>query len=116
MDLAFQNNQTFALSLDVNAWKPVYPLTVCVFHMQIRTAPTVVPVIYAWSSNPADQWGDGTITYTDSTGLLFFHAPYSDMVKLIPGNYVWDLELIFGTEFKVLTGGAFVVTAGITIQ
>lgn len=116
MDLSFQNNQTFALSLDINAWKPIFPLSVCVFHMQIRTAPDAVSIIYSWSSNPADNWGNGVITYTPATGLLFFSAPYSDMINLVPGNYVWDLELINGTFVEVLTGGAFVITDGVTLQ
>lgn len=114
MDLSFENNQTFALSLDINAWKPVYPLTACVFHMQVRTVPDSIPIIYAWSSNPGDHWGNGIITYTDLTGLLFFSAPYSDMVVLPPGNYEWDLALIFSGFVKILTGGAFVITGGIT--
>jgi len=82
--------------------------------MQVRTGPGIVPIIYAWSSNQTDNWGNGTITYTDATGLLFFTAPYSDMLALIPGNYEWDLALIFNGFVKILTTGAFVVTGGIT--
>lgn len=114
MDLSFENNQSFALSLNVAQWQPVYPLTACVFHAQIRSGPGIVPIIYAWSSNPADLWGNGTIIYTNSTGLLYFAAPYSDMIKLAPGNYEWDLALIFSGFVKILTGGAFVITGGIT--
>jgi hypothetical protein len=116
MDLSFAQNQTFELSLNIQAWQPIYPLSVCVFHMQVRTAPGDVQVIYAWSSNPADNWGNGTIMYTPSTGLLFFYAPYADMIELTPGTYEWDLALIFGTETKILTGGAFVIAGGITLQ
>lgn len=86
----------------------------CVFHMQVRTAPGIVPIIYSWSSNPSDNWGNGTITYTDVTGLLQFSAPYADMLLLLPGNYVWDLALIYSGIVKILTGGAFVITGGIT--
>jgi len=116
MDLSFETNQTFALSLNVAAWKPIYPLSACVFHAQIRVAPGSIPIIYSWSSNPGDKWGNGVITYTDSTGLLYFTAPYSDMINLIPGTYQWDLELIFDGFIKILTGGAFVITGGITLQ
>ena len=114
MDLSFENNQSFALSLNIKAWAPLYPLSLSVFHMQIRTAPGVVPIIYSWSSNPSDNWGNGVITYTSTTGLLQFSAPYADMVVLSPGNYVWDLALIVSGIVKILTGGAFVITAGIT--
>jgi hypothetical protein len=116
MDLSFENTQTFALSLNVAAWKPLYPLSACTFHVQVRTAPATVPIIYSWSSDPADKWGNGIITYTDSTGLLYFTAPYSDMVVLTPGTYLWDLVLLFSGFYKVLTGGAFVITGGITRQ
>lgn len=116
MDLSFQNNQTFGLSLNVQAWKPLHPLSLCTFHLQVRTGPGIVPVVYSWTSNPLDNWGNGTITYTDSTGLLYFSAPYSDMLNLVPGIYEFDLELIDGQNVKILTGGAFVITAGITIH
>lgn len=116
MDLSFENNQSFALSLNVAQWQPIFPLTACIFHAQVRSGPGrgVVPIIYAWSSNPADQWGNGLITYTDSTGLLYFSAPYSDMILLTPGDYEWDLALIFSGFVKILTTGAFVITGGIT--
>jgi hypothetical protein len=117
MDLSFENNQSFALSLNIAQWKPIYPLTACVFHMQIRSMPVKVPpIIYAWSSNPVDNWGNGTITYTDATGLLYLSAPYSDMILLVPGNYEWDLALIFSGFVKILTGGAFVITGGVTYE
>lgn len=116
MDLSFENNQTFALSLNIAQWQPLYPLSACTFHMQVRSAPGSVPIIYAWSSNPADLWGNGIITYTPSTGLLYFSAPYSDMIGLVPGAYEWELALIYLGFVKVLTGGAFVITGGITLQ
>lgn len=116
MDLAFETNQSFSLAFNVTQWKPVYPLTVCTFHMQVRTTPGGVPILYSWSSDPGDLWGNGVITYTDSTGILLISAPYSDMVKLVPGEYSWDLVLIYGTFIKVLTGGAFVIRSGVTIQ
>lgn len=116
MDLSFENNQSFALSLNIAQWAPLYPLSVCTFHAQVRTETGSVPIIYAWSSNPADLWGNGTITYTPSTGLLYFSAPYSDMIELIPGTYAWDLALIFSGFIKILTGGAFVIMGGITVQ
>lgn len=82
--------------------------------MQIRVGPGTVPIIYSWSSNPDDHWGNGVITYTDSPGLLQFSAPYSDMILVAPGTYEWDLALIFSGFVKILTGGAFVVAGGIT--
>jgi hypothetical protein len=114
MDLSFDNNQSFTRTFNIAQWKPLYPLTACVFHMQVRVASGTVPIIYAWSSNPADKWGNGTITYADATGLLQLAAPYSDMILIAPGTYEWDLALIFSGFVKILTGGAFVVNGGIT--
>jgi hypothetical protein len=38
------------------------------------------------------------------------------MILLPPGAYAWDLALLFSGFVKILTGGAFVITGGITIQ
>ena len=116
MDLSFESNQSFVLSLNIGQWKSIYPLTACTFHMQVRKLPGRAPVIYSWSSDTGDLWGNGVITYTDATGLLMLSAPYDDMIKLVPDDYVWDLVLIYGTFIKVLTGGTFVVSAGVTLQ
>ncbi len=115
MDLSFQQNQTFTFSLNVQAWQPLYPLSDSIFHIQVRLGPHIVPVIYAWSSNPSDSWGNGVITYTPEIGMLYITAPYSDMLKLLPGIYEWDLTLQYLDFHRVLTGGAFVIVGGITV-
>ena len=115
MDLSFEINIKFALSLDINAWKPVYPLSLCVFHVQVRTVPNSIPIIYSWSSNPLDNWGNGTITYTDLTGSsVFLCAVFRHGCVAHLETMRWDLALIFSVFVKILTGGAFVITSGIT--
>jgi len=114
MDLAFVNNQEFQLPLNVVAWSNVLPLTLCTLRMQIRTDAAVPQVIYSWSSDPSDKWGNGTITYTPETAILYIYAPYDDMKKLPPGSYVWDLQLTYGTYVKLLTQGAVVISSGVT--
>lgn len=114
MDLRFRNNQSWWLTLNIIAWAPIYPLSACVFHMQVRTKPSDVRVIYSWSSNPADAWGNGTMNYNTTTGLLMSYAPKSDMQHIPPGTYDFDLLLNYLGNLKVLTGGALVIDGGIT--
>lgn len=115
MDLSFRQNQSFALVLDIQAWQSVYPLSNSLFHMQVRTAPNTVPIIYSWSSNLAEKWGRGVISFTPEIGLLSITAPYSDMINLTPGTYEWDLTIQYLDFHKVLTGGAFFLIGGITV-
>lgn len=120
MNLEFDNNQSWIWTVNLAAWAPVYPLANCVFHMQIRTAPGIPTVVYAWSSNPSDGWGNGTITFVPSTNLLTSNAPQSDMLKIPQATYDWDLLLIYNPlptvpgMYKVLTGGQLVIDQGIT--
>lgn len=116
MDLAFRTNQTFTLSFDVSLWKPIYPLSACTFHMQIRDVPEDPAILYRWSSATSDLWGNGTISYIDNPGLLIINAPYSDMILLAPGIYQWDLELVLSGFYKILTLGQITLAQGITRQ
>lgn len=114
MDMSFRQNQTWVLNLTIAAWAPVYPLTACRFHMQMRTAPSDVKVVYSWSSNPPDGWGKGTITYDATTKLLAFFAPKDDMMSIPPGTYEYDLLLNYLGFFKDLTSGSIIIGGGIT--
>jgi hypothetical protein len=114
MDLSFRQNQTFVLNLNIAAWAPVYPLTACIFHMQMRTQYSDVNVIYSWSSSAADGWGNGTISYSPVTNLLTLFAPQSDMLAIAPGTYQYDLLLNYAGTFKDLTAGQIVFFGGIT--
>lgn len=114
MDLEFRNNQSWVLNLNVAAWAPVYPLPVSTFHMQIRTQSSDVKVVYSWSSNPADGWGNGTILYNATTKLLTLFAPKNDMMAIQPDTYEYDLLLSYLGTFKDLAGGQIVFDGGIT--
>jgi hypothetical protein len=115
MDLAFTNNQTFQLSLNIAAWAPIYDLTSMTFRMQLRTAAGINPVIYSWSSSSSDGWL-GTIAFNPSTNLLMITAPYADMLNIEPqaSPFVYDLQISNGTFFKDLTGGTLTFYEGIT--
>jgi hypothetical protein len=114
MDMSFRNNQSWILTLNIAAWAPIYPLAACVFHMQMRTNAVDVAVVYSWSSNPADGWGNGVISYTPATHLLTISAPKADMTAILPGAYQYDLLLNYLGIFKDLTSGQIVFDGGVT--
>jgi hypothetical protein len=116
MNLAFVNNQSFVLTLNIAAWAPVLPLTATIFHMQMRMHPEDVDVIYSWSSNPADGWGNGTITYSDTTNLLIIRAPQNEMRIIPPGTYTWDLLVNYLGFYKDFTTGQISFIGGTTID
>jgi hypothetical protein len=82
--------------------------------MQMRGRNEDVSVVYSWSSNYADEWGNGTIVYTPATMLLTINAPIADMLEIESGIYEWDLQINYLGFHKVLTGGQLVFDDGTT--
>ncbi len=114
-NLAFVNNQSWALTWSLYDWAPIYPLVDCIFHMEMRATPETDLVAYAWTSDEAnDNWNQGLITYDPISKLLFITAPWEHMADIKPGEYTYDLQMNWHGFKKDLTIGTITFTRGTT--
>jgi hypothetical protein len=121
MDLTFSQGQDWIWSVQIAEWVDVYGASIiqdATWRMQIRTAPTINPALFTWSSVTNENPG-GTIVFEPSSKLILTNAPYASIIDVPIGTYVYDLvgwlPIGGGVEVvKIFTGGTLNLLGWIT--